>query len=47
VVETDLSHARQELATQLGNNWLKDNHVKAFFHVLRAPNLADGVQVII
>ena len=43
-IEEDLPITRIALAKELGNKWLKSNHVKAFFHVTRLDGMERGVR---
>ncbi len=43
-IEADLNNSRVVLAKDLGDKWMKSNHVKAFFHVSRIDGLETGLK---
>ncbi len=43
-IEGDLPNSRVSLALDLGQKWMKSNHVKAFFHVSRIDGLDRGLR---
>lgn len=44
VIDLDHDMRRMQLCQELGNTWLKQNKIKAFYHVTRASSLAHGIR---